>query len=197
MMKIYTLIILIISMLVLSACGLVSFVPKSTPTIIPTQTALPTYTPMPTYTPYPTATTVPTAMPTFTEVPSNTIHEVNGVELKFKEAKLSLSPVVIEGETFTPDTGYSVLVITGTYRGDLDSLFGDNGVYQEIGTFVVTDSDNLDYEWVYEFNSWQNVETNGEFQVIYFVKTDTGPYVLRSTIETPFTIDLTKLMSNA
>ena len=195
-MKRFLSIILIISMFVLSACSLISFQPKATPTAIPTQTALPTYTPMPTYTPYPTATLVPTEVPSPTQIPSSNKYVVNGVELKFKQATLSLAPVTIEENVFTPDPGYSVLVISGTYKGDINLLFGENGVYQGLGAFVVTNNDNIDSEWVYEYNLWKSVETNGEFEVIFFVKTDTGPYVLNSTVEPPFTINLSDLMSN-
>lgn len=69
-MKKILMIVIVLSMFVLSACGIIQFVPKTISTDIPTQMVLPTYTPMPTYTPYPTEVP-PTAIPIPTKVPTS------------------------------------------------------------------------------------------------------------------------------
>ena len=180
----------------LSSCGSIQFVPKATATEIPTQTALPTYTPMPTYTPYPTATLIPTDVPTPTAVPVKN-YTVNGVTLEFTGVTLSTSTITIGEKNLTPDPGYSVLVLSGTYNGNMDNLFGQNGAYQPMGVFYILDNKNENREWVYEYHVWQNIQTNGTFQICFFVKTDEDPYILHSTIgDTPFTINLTKFLSD-
>jgi hypothetical protein len=200
-MKKSLLIVLVVSMIVLSACGVIQIVPKPTATAVPTQTALPTYTPVPTYTPaptytpYPTPTTVPTVVSTATQV-SPSKYVVEGIELKFTDVVISKAGLQLGDKMLTPVSGYSVLIVSGIYNGDINVLFGSAGVYQPLNAFVVTDSENINREWVYEYHSWQSIKTEGRFQVAFFVKSNSSPYILHSTVGTPFTIDLTKLMSD-
>jgi hypothetical protein len=130
-----------------------------------------------------------------TEKPITT-YTVNGVELTFTSATLSNKEVQMGNETLTPNPGYSVLVVTGAYKGDLTTLFGSNGVFQAMGVFYVLEKDGTIDEWVYEYRTWTSVETQGIVQIAFFVKTGFNPYTLVNTIETQFQIDLSTLLGN-
>jgi hypothetical protein len=188
--KIKYLIVLIV-ILGLVSCGLGNVVVPSTPTPYPDQ---PTYTPLPqqpTYTPLPpvaTSTYIPTPPPE-----SLYKYTIMGVEVQFKIATITTNAVTLGSRTFTPNTGFSVLIVSGTYVGDMGELFAQSGVYQPAGKLYVTDNGDKDREWVTNYRTWSGVETDGEFNIVFFVKTG-YPYVLHNTVDVLFSINLSDLM---
>jgi hypothetical protein len=158
----------------------------------PTPTPLPTYTPQPTYTLQPTYTPVPTAtlIPTFTPLPQilgiDLPVSVLDVDFTFFTVAITDVPTNNGANLMTPNAGYSVLIASAYYTGDISALF--NGSYQGSGVLYIDDG-------VYAMNDWSSVSwSNFIVYIGFYVKTEANSYILHNTVGQAWSIDLGNLI---
>ena len=115
---------------------------------------------------------------------------VSGVTLKFYSAELSTNEMIVGSHSFSPDPGDYVLVVHGYYTGDLKAL------YEKItyGGFLFYVSNSQGDK--YRASVIQAGESNSNLTIdIGFIvpMTSEPPYILRSDIVKPWSVDITSL----
>jgi hypothetical protein len=117
---------------------------------------------------------------------------VAGVTLKFNGATYFLTRTDFGNETLDPPAGKFALVVQAHYAGDLDALFGGNGIYQSNpDQLFVSDASSKQYPW------WaMNPDMpDNDFEILFYVTYNTGPYVLHNGVGTAWTVDLSSLLT--
>jgi hypothetical protein len=138
-------------------------------------------------TPTPTPTPIPgIGQPVYTE----------GVSFQFFYASLGADSAAVDvgDQTLTPDPGYAVLIIEAYYTGDPHGLFGNGDIYQGQDVLYISDATGEPKDWqdttYFTSDTGKNVVEIG-----FFVKTDASPYILHSTVNPSWTVDLSPLLN--
>jgi hypothetical protein len=189
-------VMLFVLLVTMAGCGVSQAQATPTNTPVPTSTPVPTETPVPTNTPAPTNTPQPTYTPLPTSTPNPPVAgidypvSVGNVTFKFYSVTMSASEVMLGDTPFNPGPGDSVMIVSAHYTGDAYTLCTQ--------TFFLLDdvyvSDAKDTH--YNSNGFYIDDTGLTISIAFYVKPGMGPYVLHNTLDTPWQVELTSLISN-